>query len=88
MCDPRRDTSVSLAAKAVGDVNVGQLPRSPPAMFSPTAARVNQEQAVATVSVASLVSGTTALLVARVSLSLRPQPLQIKCLQALNTTRN
>ncbi|CAF93654.1 unnamed protein product, partial [Tetraodon nigroviridis] len=53
--------------KAVGGVNVGQLPLVPPAILSPRVVCVALEWEVGTVSDASLATGITALLAARVS---------------------
>lgn len=46
---------------------MGQLPLAPPAILLPRVVRVALEQEVGTVSAASLVTGITALLVAKVS---------------------
>lgn len=69
----RMATQVFPAVRAVGGVSVGRPPFAPPAILSPTAARVTLELEVGTVSAASPATGTTALLAARVShLSLNP----------------
>lgn len=63
----RRATQVFPAVRAVGGVNVVQLPLAPPATLSPRVVCVALEREVGTVSAASLATGTTALLAARVS---------------------
>lgn len=64
----RRATWVFPAVRGVEGVNVGQLLLAPPAILSPRVVCVALEREVGTVSAASLATGITALLAARVSI--------------------